>query len=95
MQTTAHRKNLLGDEGQTSFKYNKKVAEELVTVLEIFIEAVDSLQLTAGPTSNKILRWWSVVKDHLHSDDKHSINIKRSIKLAQRLFELEFEPTME
>lgn len=85
----------MGNEKQNDFKYNKKLVEELVAVLEIFVEALDSLQSTAGPTSNKILPWWSALREHLYSGDKHSIEMKRSIKLAQRLFEVEFAPTME
>lgn len=67
----------------------------MVTVLEIFIEAVDSLQSIEGPTLNKILPWWSALRDHLNSTDKHSIDIKRSMKLAKNLFEVEFVPTMK
>lgn len=86
--------NILNEEEKNKFKYNKKLAEELVKVLELFADGIVDLQSTAYPTSNKILLWWYLLKEHLKASKNHSVDMKRTIAHARTIFEMEYIPTM-
>lgn len=86
---------LLSEDMKEGFKFNQKLAEELVEVFELFIDALDDLQSTKYPTSNKILLWWSMINDHLHSKAKYSKAIKSAMFHTKILFQKNFVPTID
>ncbi len=87
--------NLMTEEKQQELKFNQKLAEELVQVFEVFVDALDDLQSADYPTQNKILLWWSLIKDHFDSNMKFSRPIKRAMVHAKLLFEKNFIPLMD
>lgn len=88
-------KDLLSAEMQENFKFDQKLAEELVEVLELFIDALNELQSTNYPTSNKILLWWSILNDLFDSNAKYSKPIKRAMLQTKLLFKTNFVPTID
>lgn len=87
--------NLMSAQNQEDFKFDQNLAEELVKVLELFIDALDDLQSTNYPTSNKVLLWWSMIKDFLNSNAKYPKPIKRAMLETKRLFQKNFVPTVD
>lgn len=86
---------LLSEEKQQTLKFNQNLAEELVKVFEVFIDALDDLQSNSYPTLNKVLLWWSIIKDHFNGTSKYSKPMKRAMFQAKNLFESKFKPTMD
>lgn len=87
--------DLLSVEKRAELKFDQKLAEELVEMFEVFIDAFDDLQSTNYPTSNKVLLWWSILNDHFNSKPKYSKPLKRATAQAKLLFETNFVPTID
>lgn len=86
---------LLDNENKPNIKFIKRKAEEFISFLEPFMEAISDLSGTSYPTSNKIILWWAILNDHLKTLESYSIELKKIMINVRLCFASSFAPTME
>lgn len=87
--------NILENQNKIDLKINKRKAEEMVSFLEPFVEAIDDLSETTYPTCNKILLWWAILNEHIKTCENYSFELKRIFLNMKECYKNEFDPTME
>lgn len=85
---------ILKNENQSKLIFHKRRAEELKSFLEPFVDAIEDLSATTYTTANKILLWWTSLKEHLKTYDNYSYEIKGLMITTNTQFESKFRPTM-
>lgn len=83
------------DDNKFAFQFNKRRAEELISLLSPFVEAADDLSASSYTTANKIFVWWSVLNEHLQTCNDYSNDLKGIMLRARDRFELSFPATMD
>lgn len=86
---------ILENESQVNFHFNKRRAEEFVSFLEPFIDAIDDLSAISYTTANKVLLWWTAMKDHLGTFDNYSYELKHIMINAMICFRSKFIITVD
>lgn len=76
-------------------EFNKRKAEEILSFLEPFIEALDDLLASSYPTANKVLLWWKVFHDHMNNRENCSLELKQIIANTRVSFDVNFYPTLD
>lgn len=86
---------ILDDEKRSSFVLNKRKAEELVSFLTPFLEAIEDLLSTSYTTANKVVLWWAMLSSHFQKSETYSLGMKQLALRVKSMFDTEFYPTID
>lgn len=86
---------ILEIESRVDIHINKRRAEEFISFLEPFIEALRDLSSNSYTTANRVLLWWTVIRDHLRTFQNYSYELKHMMVNAMKLFKSKFLPTID
>lgn len=87
--------NLLTEDEKAKLSYNKLKGEQLMDVLQVFIDAIEDLRSSNFTTCNKILPYWGLIRDHLNKPNKYAPDVKKFIFQVKAFFGNEFIPTLD
>ncbi len=82
------------DDDESDLQFNKRNAEQVISFLEPFVEAIDELTSTSYTTANKILLWHAVLAEHLINYENRCPELTRIVTIATESFGTKFRPTI-
>ncbi|KAG4072373.1 hypothetical protein HA402_004305 [Bradysia odoriphaga] len=82
-------------ESRVNFEFNKRRAQEFISFLEPFVDALRDLSSNSYPTANKVLLWWTFIRDHLGTFQNYSYELKHMMINAMDLFRSKFVLTID
>ncbi len=87
--------NLLTEEEKAELNYNKVKAEQLMEILQVFIDAIEDLKSTKHPTCNKIVPNWFLLGECLNKANNYTHDVKKFILQTKSYFGTRYVPTMD